>query len=164
MKRIVFLIGISAAMLTACQNSSNPSANQGVETVAKRDTAVDLNKEKGEHEAHSDEGETAGKLVLDNGNKWQANAATTEGIQKMLTLVNEYLNKGDTDSKKLGERLDKEFTTILQECTMTGEAHEQLHNFLLPLKAKIEKLEETNSVEFVKEIQGYLNGYTQYFE
>ena len=41
-----------------------------------------------------------------------------------------------TDSKKLSESLEQEFTIILQKCTMTGVAHEQLHNFLLPFRKK----------------------------
>lgn len=164
MKWNIYIIGIVIALLTACQNSSNQTANQNEGTVTKQDTAANFNKEKIENENNEAEEETVGKLILNNGNKWQANAETTEGITKMLTAVNEYLKKGDTDSKKLGEGLEKNFTTILQKCTMSGAAHEQLHNFLLPLKAKIEKLKETDNVESVKEIQAYLNDYGNYFE
>jgi hypothetical protein len=164
MKKTMFSIGIAMALLTACQNNSNQPANQNDGAVTKQDTAANLKTEKHESEDNEEEAERAGKLVLNNGNKWKANAETTEGIKKMMSLVNEYLKKGDTDSKKLGESLEKEFTTVLQKCTMTGEAHEQLHNFLLPLKAKIDKLKETNNVEFVNEIQTYLNNYNNYFE
>lgn len=164
MKKTIFSIGIAIALLTACQNNSNQPVNQNDGAVTKQDTAANLKTEKHESEDNEEEGETAGKLVLNNGNKWKANAETTEGIKKMMSVVNEYLKKGDTDSKILGESLEKEFTTVLQKCTMTGAAHEQLHNFLLPLKTKIEKLKEANNVESVKEIQAYLNNYNNYFE
>jgi len=164
MKKTIFSIGIAIALLTACQSNSNQPANQNDGAVTKQDTASNLKTEKHESEVKEEDGERAGKLGLNNGNKWKANAETTEGIKKMMNLVNEYLKKGDTDSQKLGESLEKEFTTVLQKCTMTGEAHEQLHNYLLPLKAKFDRLKETNNVESVNEIQTYLNNYNNYFE
>jgi PBP1b-binding outer membrane lipoprotein LpoB len=131
---------------------------------AQQDTpSTDTLQEK-QQPANVEKEEAAGKLVLDNGSKWKANAATTGGIQKMLRIVNEYINKGDTDGKKLSDSLDKEFTTILQKCTMSGMAHEQLHNFLLPFKEKIGKLKETKDTASVMEIRSYLNNYYNYFE
>lgn len=164
MKKTVFLIGIAITLVTACQNSSNQPSNQNNGTSTKQDTTANLNQKKHESESNNEEAETAGKLVLNNGDKWQANAETTEGIKNMLTMVNEYLKKGDTDNKKLSVGLENEFSTILQKCTMTGLAHEQLHNFLLPFKEKIEKLKGTKDIETVKEIQSYLNNYFNYFE
>ncbi|MFN0274794.1 MAG: hypothetical protein ACKVPJ_03535 [Chitinophagales bacterium] len=125
---------------------------------------TDTLQQKHESENEGEEAEKAGKVVLNNGAKWQANSATTEGIQNMLSMVNEYINKGDTDSQQLSENLEKEFNTILQKCTMTGEAHDQLHNFLLPLREKIEQLKEKKNVEAVKDIQSYINNYYNYFE
>ena len=82
----------------------------------------------------------------------------------MLTLVNGYLSKGDSDSKALGGNLEKEFTTILQKCTMNGEAHTQLHNYLLPLKGKIDKLKDNPDFKSLKDIQSYLNDFKNYFQ
>jgi hypothetical protein len=108
--------------------------------------------------------EVAGKLVLNNGNKWQSNPETTEGIHKMQAFTDEYLRKGSTDNKILSEKLEKEFTVIIQKCTMSGMAHDQLHLFLLPLKAKIDNLKETQEDIAVKEIQSDLNNYDSYFQ
>ena len=43
---------------------------------------MDTLQQKHESENNGEEAETVGKLILNNGAKWQANTATTEGIQK----------------------------------------------------------------------------------
>lgn len=133
------------------------------QTVQQDNSAIDtLHQEYQEDQAGGEE--VTGKLVLDNGNKWQSNPETTEGIHKMQALVDAYLSKGSNDNKMLSENLDKEFNTVIQKCTMTGKAHDQLHLFLLPLKDKFNKLKENQDVSAVKEIQSYLNDYENYFQ
>jgi hypothetical protein len=127
-------------------------------------SALDTVHQKQHESIASEEQEVAGKLVLNNGNKWRANTESTEGIQKMLILINGYLSKGDTDNKALIENLEKEFTTILQKCSMNGEGHTQLHNYLLPLKGKIDKLKDNPDFKSLKDIQSYLNDYKNYFQ
>jgi len=158
MKKIIIIPLLSILIVSAgCGGNDKQNAQPG-------NAAMDTLQQKHESENNGEEAETVGKLILNNGAKWQANTATTEGIQKMLSMVNKYLNNGNTDSKKLSESLEQEFTIILQKCTMTGVAHEQLHNFLLPFKEKIEKLKETKNIEAIKEIRSYLNNYYNYFE
>ncbi len=101
-------------------------------------------------------------VQLDNGNKWMANVETTQGIQKMTQLVNTAL--GNTTSPSLKENLLTEFADVLNKCTMKGESHEQLHNYLLPLRENIEKLPEAPSKEELETIKLYLATYQNYFE
>lgn len=42
--------------------------------------------------------------------------------------------------KPLTNSLNSQFQTILQKCTMRGESHNQLHHYLLPMKAQFEIL------------------------
>lgn len=116
-------------------------------------------KNKGEHSEHDGDQTTDEVLAaqLDNGNKWVANIETTQGIQKMIQLIN-------TNPTSLKENLLSEFTDVLKKCTMKGESHEQLHHYLLPLKADIEKLSEAPSKEELEAIKSYLETYTNYFE
>jgi hypothetical protein len=116
-------------------------------------------KNKGEHSEH-DGAQTNDEVLavqLDNGNKWVANIETTQGIQKMIQLIN-------TNPTSLKENLLSEFTDVLKKCTMKGESHEQLHHYLLPLKADIEKLSEAPSKEELEAIKSYLETYNNYFE
>jgi hypothetical protein len=158
MKKIIIIASLSILIVSAgCGGNETQNAQPG-------NAAIDSLQQKHESENNGEKTETAGKLILNNGAKWRANTATIEGIQKMQSMVNDYLKNGNTDNKTLSGRLEKEFTSILLKCTMTGVAHEQLHNFLLPLKEKIGKLKEMKNVEAVKDIQSYLNNFYNYFE
>jgi hypothetical protein len=102
-------------------------------------------------------------VQLDNGKKWIANTETTEGVKNMLVLVEAQLANPTADISVLRESMMAEFSGIFQKCTMKGESHEQLHNFLLPLKEKLEKLKEGEAQD-VEEIKSYLSTYKNYFE
>lgn len=103
-------------------------------------------------------------VKLNNGKKWKANPETTEGIKKMQALVKTQLESGKNDALKLQQSLEKEFKTIFQKCTMTGEAHDQLHNYLIPLKDKIKKLDADTPNAELQELMAYLDSYRTYFE
>lgn len=103
-------------------------------------------------------------VLLDQGKKWSANPETTQGIQAMITLVDSHLANPDSDVKMLKEQMMAAFAGIIQKCTMKGESHNQLHNYLLPLKAKVEALENTEKTQELKDLKFYLETYTQYFE
>jgi len=84
-----------------------------------------------EEETH----ESEGVLELNNGNLWMANAETTEGIQNMTKLISNYTDTENMEAyPELKSKLEAEFGMIITKCTMTGEPHDQLHNYLLPMK------------------------------
>jgi hypothetical protein len=113
-------------------------------------------------ETHSHEGQT---IVESDGNKkWLANAETTQGIQSMIVLTDAYLANPSPDLNPLKENLMSELTGIFQKCTMKDESHEQLHNYLLPLKKKLETLSSSDDVQTVEDIKIYLETYKDYFE
>lgn len=107
-------------------------------------------------------------LSLNSGQKWVPNIETSDGIRRMLSL----LNKDTKDStfsqySVIGKNLNLEMKTIFSECTMTGEGHNQLHNFLLPLVKQFRELENSKTVTEgdgkIKLIHDYLDNYTNYF-
>ncbi len=134
------------------------------QNTEQNNSAMDTLQQKHAENSTGENEEAAGNVTLNNGAKWQANAETTAGISNMLSLINAHLNNENSDLKTLAQNLEKEFTDILQKCTMTGEAHNQLHNFLLPLKDKIELLKQNQKIEAVNDIQSYLNTYNTYFQ
>jgi len=103
-------------------------------------------------------------VKLDGGKKWLANAETTQGIQSMIVLTDGYLANPSPDLNLMKENLTSELTGIFQKCTMKGESHDQLHNYLLPLKKKIEALSSSGDVQTVEDIKIYLETYKDYFE
>ena len=58
--------------------------------------------------------------------------------------------------------------TIFAACTMQGEAHEQLHTYLLPMVKKFRNLEEaekeSDALILKDEILNDLKNYTNFFE
>lgn len=108
-------------------------------------------------------------LSLNDGAKWSANEATTLGVAKMLKIVND--NTADnqvTSLNKKGDLLESEMKIIFEKCDMEGEAHEQLHTFLLPLVKKFRAMKEAVSLEEFdiaqKEVKAHLATYNTYFE
>lgn len=102
-------------------------------------------------------------LSLNDGKLWIANKETTQGIQKMQGLLTNY-SVADGWSEELIIALNSEFATIFEKCTMKGKAHDQLHNFLIPLNAKIENLSEGITVENMDNLKNYLKEYYNYFQ
>jgi hypothetical protein len=147
----VFLIPVLVFILFAvgCAGNSTQTEATTTETAAV------------EEEHHH--GQLA-EVQLDNGEKWEANAETTEGIDNMLLAVNNTADSEAPDYLALKDNLEKEFMIILEKCTMTGESHDQLHNYLLPLKAKYDQLEASSTKHDIEELSDYLNSYRNYFK
>lgn len=114
-------------------------------------------------DSHEHEG-TSTTVTLDDGKKWKANIETTEGIDKMKAITQAAINENKASADVL-PGLQQEFKTIFDKCTMTGEAHNQLHNYLIPVKAQLDSLKSaTASVKNLEALQHYLGTYPQYFE
>lgn len=104
----------------------------------------------------------AGAVLLNSGQPWAANTETTQGVNAMLALVKSY-DTANGDGAVLKEELTAEFKEIFAKCTMTGEAHEQLHNYLIPIHKMLDKLSAEPSEEEIAELRGYLGTYGKYF-
>ncbi|MEK7257797.1 MAG: hypothetical protein AAB316_23775 [Bacteroidota bacterium] len=118
----------------------------------------------GGHEHHAAEA-----VTLDNGNRWQANPETTQGIADIQAIVAKYEGKtADAASRKaLREELETSLDGIFKACTMTGEAHQQLHNYLLPMKDMFEKIDGENAAESeaaIGQLKQHLAEYQAYFQ
>lgn len=102
-------------------------------------------------------------VSLNNGQLWQANTETTQGIKNMQQLMTDFsIENGDSET--LISALKDEFAQIFKKCTMTGEAHEQLHNYLFPLKTRINRLTEEVNEQNTADLQKYLEDYFTYFQ
>lgn len=143
MKLILFLLAIIS--IGSCQNKEDKASKEAV--------AVSPISEKYT--------ETVAKVSLNKGELWKANPETTAGINAIRKII---LGSSQEEiASVLKEKLNSEFTLIFKKCTMKGEAHNQLHNYLLPLKLKIDSLEDSNKAEIKKEIITYLDEYPLFF-
>lgn len=105
-------------------------------------------------------------LKHNNGSKWQANAETTDGVKAMQQHIATFKEKGSTDYKALKSQLEAEFEYVFQKCTMKGESHNQLHNFLYPMKALFEDLSKNpkTAQKAIYKLEQHIPVYFQYFE
>ena len=72
-----------------------------------------------------------------------------------------------SDYRELGSGLQKEFQHIFQRCDMTGEAHNQLHNYLHPMSEWFKTLKEGDMDECqsaVNSLNKHLEKYDSYFK
>jgi hypothetical protein len=149
MRKFIFpLIVILVAVLLTCKNSEEKTPVEPEEVT--------------ETESHYSDDE----LRLNNGNKWQANPETTEGILAMKEHLDAFRNLGLDDYNQLRVNLELEFQTIFEKCTMKGEAHNQLHNYLYPMRdcfSDLSKGTETAEKAFIT-LEKYLPMYFDYFE
>ena len=157
MKQFKLLLPVVLLVFVACNNqeSKKEENHDNHQQSEMKDEQMD---NKDEHE------ETAGKVQLDNGKKWKANPETITGINNMSTLVLNGIT-GKVEVAKLYDSLQVEFKAIFDKCTMTGESHNQLHNYLLPLKGQLDKLKaDSTDINTLEEMQEYLITFKNYFE
>lgn len=102
-------------------------------------------------------------VELDQGRRWLANAETTAGIAVMRGLLEGHPGNGIA-GMDLKDTLEAEFALIFERCTMTGEAHEQLHNYLLPLNRLLRDLPQDAPPAAREAILAYLKEYDTFFE
>lgn len=106
---------------------------------------------------------STGAVQLDNGKPWEANIETTDGIQAMQAILDNF-DPANEDGSLLKEELEAEFKDIFAKCTMTGEAHEQLHNYLIPVHGMLDKLDSVPTDAQREELSTYLGTYGNYFQ
>jgi|SRR5690606_3301435 len=140
-----------ALLGTACGSGTTTEAHDHAHDHATQDAA--------DHEDHTATGTT---VELDNGQTWEANIETTEGIANMEALVDGY-DPGSDDGQLLKEGLEAEFQDIFAKCTMTGESHNQLHNYLAPVHRMLKDLDAAPTEAELDELSDYLATYPNYF-
>ena len=109
-------------------------------------------------------------LHLNSGKKWQADEATTENISQMQQTLNRYQPGAENKPEafqQLGRELRADLNKTFRDCTMTGQAHEVLHQFLIPIEQNIEVLEANDpeaALAAQLRIEEQLSNYADYFE
>ncbi len=148
---ILIMVILANFLVVSCNNDKNKK--QEVNKPAQT-----------EEETH----ESEGVLKLNNGDLWMANSETSEGIQQMTQLIADFTNSENMEAyPELKANLEAEFGTIISKCTMTGEAHDQLHNYLLPMKPLFKDLAEDDLAKrksALEKLTKHLSEYSAYFK
>ena len=111
-------------------------------------------------------GKGAMKLSLNGDDKWLMDAHTRSLSSKMANRFSSiYIEQQNQEElTQLGEELGQDLDSLIQGCTMKGDSHNALHNFLTNYMPAIEELKTTGSVSSAKHVEYLLNEYQEYFE
>ena len=152
MKKIFFSF-IVVVTITAC-NSENEA-----ELIVSEALSIEESKD------HSDKNEV---IQLNNGEKWEVNSEMMKPILEGKLELASYNDFKDTNYLLLAERLKEKNTSLIKNCSMKGEAHDELHKWLHPHMKLIDKLslsensDEAN--ETIIEIKASFDTFMNYFQ
>ena len=147
-------IAFLGATVLACNNAEETSTE---ETTPAVEEVAFVNQE--------------GVLQLNNDAKWMANPETTAGVEKMQAQFAEFkemnLPENLTNYKQLSAGLNTTMQGIFDQCTMKGAAHDELHDFLVPIKGNITTLGGDDleaASKAYSDLQRQLSQFENYFE
>ncbi len=100
-------------------------------------------------------------IMLNEGEKWEANPETTLHVNAMIKIIQHTLLKEEIEIEVVAEQLNNEHRLLLSNCTMQGNARAQLHNFLLGFRYRLDHLK--SDIVQIKEVEKYLISYHDYF-
>ena len=163
MKKLKLIGGFSflicIATFTACKNQSSQQIQN--------DSSTDIDYLEEPTHQHPIMEERV-NIELNNGNKWQVNESMKPFVEASQKLVNAYLATQDNNYKNLADLLVSNDESMISSCTMTGKSHDELHKWLNPHLALVNKLQNANSEQeakdIVKELQQSFDTYNQYFQ
>lgn len=154
MKKLA-LLGISFMFLYGCNQSTNTASIEEKEEVHTEET-------------HQHESESSMTIKLNNSEKWVVNEEMKPFALKGEELVNQYLQKGETDFKTLAEQIKEQNTQLIKNCTMEGKSHDELHKWLHPhleiVKALENEIDTAKANEIVLKLEHSYKQYHEYFK
>ena len=101
--------------------------------------------------------------MLNAGQKWQMDDHTRS---MFATMVDRLEDPGaeSVEPQELGKILEADLDALIQGCTMTGDAHSELHKYLVEFIPAIQQLASEGGDDEVQEVKRLLAEYPQYFE
>ena len=131
------------------------------EETEKKETVVTTEKP----ETHED---IEDKLHLHGDSKWEVSEHMVAHIASVDSMVNNYNPNSETSPNELAQAVDEKLKMLTESCDMTGEAHAQLHLWLLPFWNLVDQLlissDPVKQSELIKEMTTSLETYHSFFE
>jgi hypothetical protein len=120
------------------------------------------------HESHGEHDHApGGELRLDDGKKWPADNHTRESMESIRRSLSEAGESASQERRGLSTQLKQQVDELIRGCTMTGDAHNQLHIFLDKLIPEVERLAEQGEEagkKTMERIRELIAEYDRHFE
>ena len=100
-------------------------------------------------------------INLNDGKKWVVDTAMMVYILAMETDIQAYSHSKETE--RLSDSLQTNIRRLTASCTMKGQAHDELHKWLLPFIATADSLKEKRGENCLKNLESALKRFHLYF-
>ena len=110
---------------------------------------------------HHDEHEA---IVLNNGEKWKVDDNMMAHIRNMEKDMIAFADNSDKNYTELVSKLKTNLDLLTSNCTMKGQAHDELHKWLVPYIELVDALEKEQSETQFIAIQDSFQTFNQYFQ
>lgn len=125
-----------------------------------------------EHDSHATRVDQAAqeegfdRLELNQGRRWGMDDHTRSVFARMeASLLTADLDALEGEGlKHAGSGLQTDINELIAGCTMTGDAHDQLHLYLTGFVPAVTAMSESGLVEDAQKVTHYLERYDEYFE
>ena len=154
----VFLVttALLFIMLQACNQSDNKKNQEQTEQ---------------HDEVHSHDDHTDDRLALNNGEKWPDDEPTSKNAEIINSIGAQFLehdNRTLEDYQTFGDDVSKAINTMIQECSMEGEADMALHYWFAPILQDANNLKKATDTKGLSDIAlkmvDRMQMYHDYFE
>ena len=108
------------------------------------------------------------QLSLKNGKKWEVDPGMNKEVFKIEKALEKFKGKKLVDYQLLGDKIGDATAYIISSCTLKGQAHKELHKWLLPFLELKDALMMATSVEegiaLLLRIESEIKVYNTYFK
>lgn len=107
-------------------------------------------------------------LRLNDGEKWSIDPEMIKHIREGEAVFESFVQSGSRDFQELADQLADANSNLIMSCSMTGEAHNQLHLWLHPHLELTQKLKEADdtrtALNIVRQIAHSYELFNNYFK
>lgn len=126
-------------------------------TKSKEEKTTEIKTEEHQHS----ESET---IQLNNGEKWKVDDNMMIHIRNMEKDVVHFDQEKSTNYSLLANKLKTNIDILISNCTMKGQAHDELHKWLVPYIELVDSFSKEKSANQFTEIQNSFKTFNQYFQ
>lgn len=126
-------------------------------TKSKEEKSTEIKTEEHQHS----KGEA---IQLNKGKKWKVDDNMMLHIRNMEKDVVNFDKEDDKNYSLFADKLKVNLDLLTSNCTMKGEAHDELHKWLVPYIELVNAFSKEKSADQFIEIQHYFKTFNQYFQ
>lgn len=122
--------------------------------------------QKDEPQIHQHTADSAMPMHFDNGKKWKADVATMNNVVALKTILRDSFRVEGKDGYDPAARVEAKVNQLVAQCTMKGEAHEVLHQWLNGFISGMKQLKQdkANQEQHRLELLKTTDEFFRYFE